>query len=60
VRSFCIGGENWTSGLVNRFNIPTGNEEWRDRDKKGPLLSCIDRMSSILGYTLQTEFREGV
>jgi nucleoside-diphosphate-sugar epimerase len=52
--------------LANWINELTGNEagilykERRDWDKKNRLLSCIDKASSILGYTPQTEFREGL
>jgi len=52
--------------LANWINELTGNKagiafkERRDWDKKNRLLSCIDKASSILGYTPQTEFREGL
>ena len=52
--------------LANWINELTGNEagilykERRDWDKKNRLLSCIDKASNILGYTPQTEFREGL
>ena len=52
--------------LANWINELTGNEagilykERRDWDKKNRLLSCIDKASSILGYTPKTEFRKGL
>ncbi len=52
--------------LANWINELTGNEagilykERRDWDKKNRLLSCIDKASSILDYTPQTEFRKGL
>ncbi len=52
--------------LANWINELTGNDAGtlykgrRDWDKKNRLLSCIDKASTILGYTPQTEFREGL